>query len=60
MHIKCFSGAPENVRVNDPEIFSPDNFKGFLNFYCPSFYLIDDILVTFTSLASAGVLPAVF
>ena len=63
-HIKCFSGAPESVRTNDPEIYSSDNFKGimlpksFLNFYCPSFYAIDGILVGITALASTGVLSA--
>ena len=62
MHIKCFSGAPENIRANDPEIYSSDNFEGsmlpesFLNFYCSSFYAIDAILIVITAVVTSAVL----
>ena len=66
MNIKCFSKAPQNVRKNNPPIYSSGEFKGkmlliesFLNFNCTAFYVIDGILVALTTLGSAGVLSTV-
>ena len=71
LHNKCYRNIPESIydsfEINDPQIYSSDNFDGKivrssfnLNLNCEIFYTIDNILVSIVSIISSGSLIIIF
>ena len=62
LKVKCFSNVPSIFKLNNPEVYSSDNFYGnilpssFINLECCTFYPLDNSLYILVWIITTGLL----